>query len=82
MPEGQMSGLGPKDTLAETGRAIPDEAIGPNEAGVEEELELARTAEGRAMAAKLAREAAQRTGRSERSFLEPDEDVEDPTGHA
>lgn len=82
MPAGQISGLGPKDTLAETGRAIPDEAIGPNEPGMEEELELARTAEGKAMAAKLAQEAAERTGRPARTFLEPDGDVDDPTGHA
>ena len=66
-----------RETLAETGRGMPDEALGPGQRNFAEEAELADSPEGRRIEQKLRAEALAR-GR------EADEDaaVADPTGHA
>jgi hypothetical protein len=47
------------DTIAQTGRGIPDEAIGPGELSPADEAGLADDAQANAMAKKLEREANQ-----------------------
>jgi hypothetical protein len=63
-----------RDTLAETGPALPDEAIGPEQRTIEEQLDLADSPEGRRIEAKLRAEALARRV--------SDDDLGDPTGHA
>jgi hypothetical protein len=65
-----------KDTLAETGPGVPDDAIGPDQASVPEQVELADSPEGRRIEQKLRAEAlARRRGDDEEASA-------DPTGHA
>jgi hypothetical protein len=64
------------DTLAETGPGLPDDAVGPEDRTIPEQMELSDSAEGRRIEQKLRAEAQARRGGDE------DAAVEDPTGHA
>jgi hypothetical protein len=64
-----------QDTLAETGPGLPDDAVGPEDRTIPEQMELSDSAEGRRIEQKLRAEAqARRSG--------GDAAVDDPTGHA
>lgn len=73
---GEASDRGEIDTLAETGPGVPDDAVGPEDRTIPEQMELSDSAEGRRIEQKLRAEALARRGGDE------DASVEDPTGHA
>ena len=65
-----------RDTVADTGPGLPDDAIGPEQRAIPEQVELADSPEARRMEQKLRAEALVRG--------EPEDEaaVADPTGHA
>lgn len=65
-----------KDTVASTGPGVPDDAVGPEDRTLSEQLDLANTEEGRRIEQKLRAEALARLGGDE------DASLADPTGHA
>lgn len=65
-----------EDTMAETGPGLPDDAVGPEDRTIPEQMELADSAEGRRIEQKLRAEAQARRSRDD------DAAVDDPTGHA
>lgn len=73
---GDASGPTEIDTFAETGPGLPDDAVGPEDRTIPEQMELANSAEGRRIEQKLRAEAQARRGGDE------DAAVDDPTGHA
>jgi len=73
---GEASDPAEIDTLAETGAGVPDDAVGPEDRTVPEQMELSDSAEGRRIEQKLRAEAQARRGGDE------DAAVDDPTGHA
>lgn len=64
------------DTVAETGPGVPDDAIGPEQRTVPDQIELANSPEGRRIEQKLRAEALARRGDDEEGA------AADPTGHA
>jgi hypothetical protein len=66
-----------RDTLAETGRGVPDDAIGPEQRTLPEQMEFADSPEGRRIEQKLRAEALAR-----RSDDDEEPSVDDSTGHA
>lgn len=65
-----------RDTLAETGPGVPDEAVGPDQISAPDQMELADTPEGRRIEQKLRAEAFARRVADEEAA------AADPTGHA
>jgi hypothetical protein len=66
------------DTVAETGPGVPDDAIGPEQRTVSEQVELADSPEGRRIEQKLRAEALARRA----AEAEQEDTASDPTGHA
>jgi hypothetical protein len=66
------------DTVSQQGPGLPDDAVGPEQRTLPDQLELALTPEADAIARKLAREVAQWTGDEDEGIAPED----DPTGHA
>lgn len=73
---GEANDRATRDTLAETGPGLPDDAIGPEDRTIAEQMELSDSAEGRRIEQKLRAEAQARRSRDD------DAAVDDPTGHA
>ena len=65
-----------RDAVAETGPGVPDDAIGPGQRTVPEQVDLADSPEGRRIEQKLRAEALARRAADEEAS------IADPTGHA
>jgi hypothetical protein len=68
-----------RDTIAQEGPGLPDEAVGPEQRTLMDQIELAGSPDTDAIARKLASEVARWSGADEGAEVAPEDD---PTGHA